>query len=127
MEHFLYDIVDKETSVEQTDAETIINSFKDSPTPDKDDESCNNDAISSRTALVMSYDLNFTSAQLTKILEYYDIAVRKMKKMDKAEAIADFELAEENTVIVEKRKRYWQWIDELSHDEYFKKYIAVKL
>ena len=127
MEHFLYDIVDKETSVEQTDAETIINSFKDSSTPDIDDESCNNDAISSRTALVMSYDLNFTSVQLTKILEYYDISVRKMKKMDKAEAIADFELAEENTVIVEKRKRYWQWIDELSQDEYFKKYIAVKL
>jgi len=127
MEHFLYDIVDKETSVEQTDAETIINSFKDSPRSDKHDESCNNDAVSCRTALVMSYDLNFTSVQLTKILEYYDISVRKMKKMDKAEAIADFELAEENTVIVEKRKRYWQWIDELSQDEYFKKYIAVKL
>ena len=125
MEHFLYDIVDKGNSVNQTDAETIISSFKESsPSPSY---SSDNDRENTRAALVMSYDLNFTSAQLTKILEYYDISVRKMKKMDKAEAIADFELAEENTVIVEKRKRYWQWIDELSHDEYFKKYIAVKL
>ena len=86
MEHFLYDIVDKEDSVDQTDAETIISSFKDAPSPDV----CNSDQVNTRTALVMSYDLNFTSVQLTKILEYYDISVRKMKKMDKAEAIADF-------------------------------------
>ena len=125
MEHFLYDIVDKETSLEQTDAETIINSFKDRTS--EDDATCDNDAISGRTALVMSYDINFTSVQLTKILEYYDISVRKMKKMDKAEAIADFEMADVNSAIVEKRKRYWQWIEELSEDDYFKKYIAVKL
>ena len=30
MEHFLYDIVDKGNSVNQTDAETIISSFKES-------------------------------------------------------------------------------------------------
>ena len=125
MEHFLYDIVDKETSLEQTDAETIINSFKDRTS--EDDATCDNDAISGRTALVMSYDINFTSVQLTKILEYYDISVRKMKKMDNAEAIADFEMADVNSAIVEKRKRYWQWIEELSEDDYFKKYIAVKL
>lgn len=123
MEHFLYDIVDKEDSVDQTDAETIISSFKDAPSPDV----CNSDQVNTRTALVMSYDLNFTSVQLTKILEYYDISVRKMKKMDKAEAIADFEMADVNSAIVEKRKRYWQWIEELSEDDYFKKYIAVKL
>ena len=123
MEHFLYDIVDKEDSVNQTDAETIISSFKDAPSPDV----CNSDQVDARTALVMSYDLNFTSVQLTKILEYYDISVRKMKKMDKAEAIADFEMADVNSAIVEKRKRYWQWIEELSEDDYFKKYIAVKL
>lgn len=123
MEHFLYDIVDKEESVDQTDAETIISSFKDAPSPDV----CNSDQVNTRTALVMSYDINFTSVQLTKILEYYDISVRKMKKMDKAEAIADFEMADVNSAIVEKRKRYWQWIEELSEDDYFKKYIAVKL
>ena len=75
----------------------------------------------------MSYDLNFTSTQLSKILEYYDISIRKMKKMDKCEAIADYEMADENIAIVEKRKRYWQWINELSEDDYFKKYIAVTL
>ena len=123
MEHFLYDIVDKEDSVDQTDAETIISSFKDAPSPDV----CNSDQVNTRTALVMSYDLNFTSIQLTKILEYYDISIRKMKKIDKAEAIADFEMADVNSAIVEKRKRYWQWIEELSQDDYFKKYIAVKL
>ena len=80
-----------------------------------------------RAALVMSYDLNFTSVQLTKILEYYGISVRKMKKMDKAEAMADFEMADVNVELVEKRKRYWQWVNELSEDDYFKKYIAVKL
>ncbi|MAV56259.1 MAG: hypothetical protein CMI79_01825 [Candidatus Pelagibacter sp.] len=123
MEHFLYDIVDKEDSVNQTDAETIISSFKDASSP----YVSNLDEVNTRTALVMSYDLNFTSVQLTKILEYYDISVRKMKKIDKAEAIADFEMADVNTAIVEKRKKYWQWIKELSQDDYFKKYIAVKL
>ncbi len=125
MEHFLYDIVDKGNSVNQTDAETIISSFKESsPSPSY---SSDNDRENTRAALVMSYDLNFTSTQLTKILEYYEISVRKMKKMDKCEAIADFEMADVNIAIVERRKRYWQWINELSEDDFFKKYIAVKL
>ena len=47
--------------------------------------------------------------------------------MDKCEAIADFEMADVNIAIVERRKRYWQWINELSEDDFFKKYIAVKL
>ena len=125
MEHFLYDIVDKEDANDKTDAETIISSFKSSPSPVTSVQEDNRENM--RAALVMSYDLNFTSVQLSKILEYYEISVRKMKKMDKAEAIADFEMADVNADLVEKRKRYWQWINELSEDDYFKKYIAVKL
>lgn len=124
MEHFLYDVIDKGDSNNHTDAESIITSYKDIPTPTASE--CG-DKENQRAALVMSYDLNFTSTQLSKILEYYDISIRKMKKMDKCEAIADYEMADENIAIVEKRKRYWQWINELSEDDYFKKYIAVKL
>ena len=51
---------------------------------------------------MVCHDLNFTSTQLSKILEYYDISIRKMKKMDKCEAIADYEMADENITIVEK-------------------------
>ena len=125
MEHFLYDIVDKENADGKTDAETIMSSFKGTPSPVSSVQEDNRENM--RAALVMSYDLNFTSVQLTKILEYYEISVRKMKKMDKAEAIADFEMADVNVELVEKRKRYWQWVNELSEDDYFKKYIAVKL
>ena len=125
MEHFLYDIVDKENADGKTDAETIMSSFKEAPSPASSAQEDNRENM--RAALVMSYDLNFTSVQLTKILEYYGISVRKMKKMDKAEAIADFEMADVNVELVEKRKRYWQWVNELSEDDYFKKYIAVKL
>lgn len=125
MEHFLYDIVDKENADGKTDAETIMSSFKEAPSPVSSVQEDNRENM--RAALVMSYDLNFTSVQLTKILEYYEISVRKMKKMDKAEAIADFEMADVNAELVEKRKRYWQWVNELSEDDYFKKYIAVKL
>ena len=125
MEHFLYDIVDKENADGKTDAETIMSSFKEAQSPVSSVQEDNRENM--RAALVMSYDLNFTSVQLTKILEYYEISVRKMKKMDKAEAIADFEMADVNAELVEKRKRYWQWVNELSEDDYFKKYIAVKL
>ena len=125
MGHFLYDIVDKENADGKTDAETIMSSFKEAQSPVSSVQEDNRENM--RAALVMSYDLNFTSVQLTKILEYYEISVRKMKKMDKAEAIADFEMADVNAELVEKRKRYWQWVNELSEDDYFKKYIAVKL
>ena len=101
MEHFLYDVIDKGDSNNHTDAESIITSYKDIPTPTASE--CG-DKENQRAALVMSYDLNFTSTQLSKILEYYDISIRKMKKMDKCEAIADYEMADENIGTCRKTK-----------------------
>jgi len=124
MEHFLYDVHETDNQTDTCSADMILQEFSSKTTAT---DLKVTDKASERTALVISYDLNFKSSSLSKILDFYNIPTRKMKKMDKAEAVVDYELEPANAEIVEKRKRYWNWINELREDEYFKKYIAIDI
>ena len=79
------------------------------------------------TSIQLNYELNYTVIQLSKILDYYNIPHRKFKKLEKISAIIDFEIDNNNLEIVNKRKKFWFYINELKNDEYFKKLIYVDL
>jgi hypothetical protein len=79
-------------------------------------------------AEISNYDMNYTVKQLNMICDYYGITKQvgnssKMKKQDYIEKIIIFENNPENIIEVLKRKQYWQYLDELKMDKYFKKFI----
>ena len=77
-------------------------------------------------AEVLDYKDNYTKKQLEFICGYYDIKTRKKKKEDLAEDIVIFEKAEENTDLVQRRKMFWFYIDEISNDSYLSKYLILE-
>tara|TARA_B000000477_G_C5932633_1_gene160165 strand:- start:99 stop:488 length:390 start_codon:yes stop_codon:yes gene_type:complete len=77
-------------------------------------------------AEVLDYKDNYTKKQLEFICGYYDIKTRKKKKEDLAEEIVIFEKAEENTDLVQRRKMFWFYIDEISNDSYLSKYLILE-
>jgi len=77
-------------------------------------------------AEVLDYKDNYTKKQLEFICGYYDIKTRKKKKEDLAEEIVIFEKAEENIDLVQRRKMFWFYIDEISNDSYLSKYLILE-
>jgi hypothetical protein len=73
---------------------------------------------------------NYLVTDLLKICEYYalskNIKMAKYKKQEIIDAIYLFENDIFNNDIVEKRKRLWKNIKELSEDKIMKKYIIWK-
>lgn len=78
-------------------------------------------------AIILNLDINYSSVQLSKILDYYKIPTRKMRKEEKIEMIINFESNSENNDLVKKRKQLWIYFRELSNDPFFKKYIIGEL
>ncbi len=73
------------------------------------------------------YDINYTLKQLILICDFYgiskEIKTNKLKKNMIIEFIVDFEENSENFEIVNKRKQYWHFMEELKKDKFMKKYI----
>ena len=86
-------------------------------------KSCSSDEL---FMLYMSYNVK----SLVQILNYYGINknnINNKKKLVKDEMIQlliIFELDENNTQIVNKRRRLWQNISELSSDVFFKNFVT---
>jgi hypothetical protein len=74
-----------------------------------------------------TYYGEFTVKELLKICSYYgidkDVKATKCKKNDIVSTIIYYESLPENYEIVEKRVRFWEYIDELLNDDKMKKYI----
>lgn len=74
-----------------------------------------------------TYYSEFTVKELLKICSYYgidkDVKATKCKKNDIVSTIIYYESLPENYEIVEKRVRFWEYIDELLNDDKMKKYI----
>jgi hypothetical protein len=73
------------------------------------------------------YELNYNVKQLMLICEYYnilkDVRVNKLKKQDIIEQIIFFENNPENIEIVNKRKEFWCYMDELKNDKIMKRFV----
>jgi len=74
-----------------------------------------------------TYYSEFTVKELLKICSYYgidkDVKATKCKKNDIVSTIVYYESLLENYEIVEKRVRFWEYIDEMLNDNKMKKYI----
>jgi hypothetical protein len=75
----------------------------------------------------LDFHINYTSVQLSNILDYYKISSRKLKKADKIDEIINYENDEKNILNVSNRKKLWFYVSELTKDEYFKKKIYIDL
>ena len=72
------------------------------------------------------YDENFTVKELNHIANYYEISKRKKKKAELIDDIIAFELDNENSEIVETRKRLWFYLNEIKNDNYLSKFIILE-
>lgn len=124
MEHFLYVIEEKAGDNEICSSQVINDLYM-------NDLKVEGNNCSERAATELNYEMNSTVSSLNKIMDYYNIPTRErrkeLKKYDKVKRIVDFEIHTDNTEIVKKRKRYWDYINELKEDDYFKKYIVIDL
>ncbi len=78
-------------------------------------------------ALEYYYSTNFNIKKLSKILDFYNLPTKKLKKQQLIDAIIIFELNVENSIIVAERKRLWQNFNELKNNSFFNKYILDDL
>jgi len=67
---------------------------------------------------------NYTVHGLSRIMEYYGLSRRKLKKDEMVHTIVMYEGDPDNWNIVEKRRRLWQNIEELAEDPYLRKYVS---
>jgi hypothetical protein len=78
-----------------------------------------------KEALRLDYELNYIVSDLKLIASYYELSTRKLRKSQMIDMICDYELNEENSFFVEKRKLQWFYLKELQNDPFFKKYILI--
>ena len=74
-------------------------------------------------ALEIEYNTNYGVKDLGKILDYYGISKRKLRKDEMIQLIIFFEEDENNFELVSRRRRLWTNIKELQEDKYFSKFI----
>lgn len=67
---------------------------------------------------------NYTVQGLARIMEYYNLSRRKLKKHEMVQTIVMYEDDPGNWNIVEKRRRLWKNIEELTNDPYLSKYVS---
>ena len=67
---------------------------------------------------------NYTVQGLSRIMEYYGLSRRKLKKDEMVQTIVMYEDNPDNWSIVEKRRRLWQNMEELAEDPYLSKYVS---
>ena len=72
------------------------------------------------------YNDTFTLKELYHIANYYDISKRKKKKCELIDDIIAFELDDENSELVEQRKRLWFYVNEIKNDNYLSKFIILE-
>ena len=73
-------------------------------------------------ALEVEYQTNYTKKDLDKIADYYNLN-KRMKKLDLIEAIVKFENEPDNLELVYKRKKMWDYINEIKNDKYLSRYL----
>ena len=128
MENLSYNIVETNND-KNTNLSELINNF-DNNFEDLDmgftlqDSEINNDNI---FAEELDYSTNYTVKSLKQILDYYKISYRKMIKSELIQTIILFENDINNQAIVDKRKKYWNYLKLLKQDDFFSKYIIFEL
>jgi hypothetical protein len=71
----------------------------------------------------LNYETNYTVKQLTHIGEYYGLKMTKKKKQEIITMILLFEGDKNNNEKVVKRKKTWEFLNELKNDPIMKKFV----
>ena len=87
-----------------------------------DDESIANQFITQQ----FYYNDTFTLKELYHIANYYDISKKKKEKAELIDDIIAFELDDENSELVEQRKRLWFYVNEIKNDNYLSKFLILE-
>ena len=74
-------------------------------------------------SLLLYYELNYNVKQLKMIADYYNLGIRKKKKLEIIHMLIKYETCDENIGMVEMRKTQWFYFNELLSDHFFEKYI----
>ena len=82
----------------------------------------NNDV---RMSQVVNYNENYNVKDLITICDYYGLAkeIKKLNKNDIVYFLVNFENNIINNSIVEKRKKLWNYMNELKNDKFMKKFV----
>ena len=72
---------------------------------------------------------NYNVKQLKLIYNFYKTKTKKknLKKTELINEIINFELNNDNKMIVNKRKQLWFYIKELKNDDYLNKFILIDI
>lgn len=75
-------------------------------------------------ARALEFSTNYTVQGLGRIMEYYGLSKRRLKKDEIVQELVMFEEDASNEEIVFRRRRLWDNIEELKDDTYLARYIS---
>lgn len=82
-----------------------------------------NQDLDKYTALELDYHTNYNVKDLHKIMDYYSLSRRKLRKDNLVQEIIIYENDPANFAIVQRRKKLWFYIKEIKDDKYLSKYL----
>ena len=75
-------------------------------------------------ARALELSTNYTVQGLGRIMEYYGLSKRRLKKDEIVQELVMFEDDASNEEIVYRRRRLWENIEELKDDSYLARYVT---
>ncbi len=121
MENVSYDIIEKNNDREKINIDEIIGLVNNNSITNAD---MNMDTM---IASEIDYSNNYTIKSLGKILDFYGICKRKLRKDEMVQSIILFEMELCNYELVEERKRLWLNFQELKEHSFFNKFMILEL
>ena len=122
MENLNCDIIEKKNGENNVDINEILQLVNNSSCLDNSENN-----IDEQIALEIDYCNNYTLKSLGKILDFYGICKRKLRKDEMIQLIILFETDENNYMLVEERKRLWNNFKELKEHSFFNKFMICEL
>lgn len=121
MANVSYDIIEKDTNREKIDIDEIFGLVNVNSISNRD---MNMDCM---IASEIDYCNNYNIKSLGKILDFYGICKRKLRKDEMIQTIILFETDLSNYELVEQRKRLWINFKELKEHSFFNKFMILDL
>ena len=105
-----------------SDMESSFSSHLTNSTNDNSD--CDSEEnIIQHTILEMEYSTKYNVKGLAQIMDYYELSRKNMRKDEMIQMIIMYETDPTNIKIVNRRRRMYNYINELKRDKYFNRFI----
>ena len=89
-----------------------------------DNSDCDSEEnIIQHTILEMEYSTKYNVKGLAQIMDYYELSRKNMRKDEMIQMIIMYETDPTNIKIVNRRRRMYNYINELKRDKYFNRFI----